>query len=261
MYKPTLKRAFRRFGGETYARSLYATLYRIWSGGTVSLEIDGASADILVENASEVANVRNVAGKERPVARIILDELNEDDVFWDVGANVGVFACLAGDIVESGAVVAFEPYPPNVERLRKNIRRNGVACAVESRALTDAEGERPFFVMGTEEAGAREGSLRDDYVAAEKAVQTISVEMTTGDRIVSSGTHPAPNVVKIDVEGAAPEVIAGMRATLDRPECRLVVVEPHNNADAIESQLEAVGFHTRRIHVEGSPRIVASADG
>jgi FkbM family methyltransferase len=178
-------------------------------------------------------------------------------VFWDVGANVGPFSRIAGDVLEEGRVVAFEPYPPNVERLRHILQRNDVPHEIESRALSDGEGERTFFVIGTDEAGSREGSIEDGYATTDDAVRTITVETTTADNAVTAGVHPPPNVVKIDVEGAAPAVLAGMEGTLARPDCRLLVVEPHDNEATIETVLEDAGFRTRRLRVGGSNRVVA----
>lgn len=256
-YRPRLKAAVRRVGIDAHLRTLYVALYRLRYGEAITVEIGPATADIGIESAAELDNVVSISGKERPVARTIVDELNEDDVFWDVGANVGTFSCIAGDVLEGGRVVAFEPYPPNVERLRHNLQRNDVPHDIESRALSDGEGERTFFVMRTDEAGSREGSIEENYARTDDAVRTITVETTTADLAVESGAYPPPNVVKIDVEGAAPNVLAGMETTLELPACRLLVVEPHDNETIIEGILEDAGFRTRRLRVNGSNRIVA----
>lgn len=256
-YRQSVNVLVRRMGIRAYVRTVYVMLYRLRYGKTVPLEVGPASADIGIESAAELSNIRNTSGKERRVAKTLVAELNENDVFWDVGANVGTFACLAGDVVETGTVVAFEPYPPNVERLRQNFRRNGISGIIESRALSDVDGERTFFVMDTDEPGTREGSIEERYAATDDAVRSITVETTAADHAVSAGTYPPPNVVKIDVEGAAPEVLAGMSETLDRQECRLLVVEPHDNEAAIEDVLADAGFRTRTLRVDGSTRIVA----
>jgi len=99
-------------------------LYRLRYGEALSVEIGPTTADIGIGSTAELDNVISISGEERPVARTIVDELNEDDVFWDVGANVGPFSCIAGDVLEDGRVVAFEPHPPNVERLRHILQRN-----------------------------------------------------------------------------------------------------------------------------------------
>ncbi|WP_178915139.1 FkbM family methyltransferase [Natronomonas gomsonensis] len=257
LYRPRLKDIVRRIGIDAHLRTLYVALYRLRYGEAITVEIGPATADIGIGSAAELDNIVSISGKERPVARTIVEELNEDEVFWDVGANVGTFSCIAGDVLETGTVVAFEPYPPNVEQLERNLQRNGVPYAIEPRALSDTDDERTFFVMGTEEAGSREGSIEDSYAAATDAVRTITVETTTADRVVEADIYPPPNVVKIDVEGAAPAVLEGMDATLARPECRLLVVEPHDNEATIETVLEDAGFRSRSLRVDGSNRIVA----
>ncbi|MGQ4554639.1 FkbM family methyltransferase [Halobellus sp. GM3] len=253
-----LRNAVQRAGLDAHARRLYVALYRLRYGGAVPIDIGPATASIEVESAAELDNVVSIRGKERPVARTIVEELAPGDVFWDVGANVGTFSSLAGDVIETGAVVAFEPYPPNVERLRHNLQRNGVRYAIEPRALADSDGEETFFVMRTDAAGTREGSIDGTYAPTDDAVRTLTVETTTGDSVVAAGEQPPPDVVKIDVEGAAPDVIAGMRDTFDRSACRLVVVEPHDNANEIRSRLDEAGFRTRTLRVEGASRIVGS---
>lgn len=53
--------------------------------------------------------------------------LRPGDIFIDIGANIGYFSVLAARLVgPTGRVFAFEPVPPTVERLRHNIKINGV---------------------------------------------------------------------------------------------------------------------------------------
>src|SRR5438105_5298964 len=60
---------------------------------------------------------------EPEVTRILLCELRQDDVFYDVGANVGYYACHA---LKMGltSVFAFEPDPLSAAVLRLNLRLN-----------------------------------------------------------------------------------------------------------------------------------------
>jgi len=54
---------------------------------------------------------------ERSVTEDLIDNLSADNVFYDLGANRGLYTCLAGDIVEDGEVHAFEPNPVAVSDL------------------------------------------------------------------------------------------------------------------------------------------------
>jgi len=96
-------------------------------------------------------------------------------------------------------VIAFEPDPAMLGRLRQNLELNP--------SLADRVRVLPYVV------GAADGEERDPV--------TRSV-----DALIAKADIPPPNFVKIDVEGAEVDVIRGMRATLaeHRP---TLLVETH----------------------------------
>ncbi|HEY2137810.1 MAG TPA: FkbM family methyltransferase, partial [Xanthobacteraceae bacterium] len=53
------------------------------------------------------------------------------EVFIDVGANIGLYACIVAKAGVVPRVVAFEPDARNFARLSQNIERNGLAGIVE----------------------------------------------------------------------------------------------------------------------------------
>lgn len=241
----------------------YWAAYRIAAGNEHAVRVGEATATFSVSTYAEHHVVSAVQGAERPVVARLLEALDGDDVFWDVGANVGTFSCLAGDLLETGTVVAIEPYPANVERLRQNLGTNDVDAIVGTCALSSAPADGTLLVLDTERAGTLRGTIETTHASVDDAVGTVGVDVTTGDRLVASGDVPPPNVVKIDVEGAAPEVLDGMADTIRRPDCRLVVVEPHGNRAEIERRLLGAGFHVDEVRLsehrsEESPTIVAT---
>jgi hypothetical protein len=58
----------------------------------------------------------------------MLHQLRPDDVFVDVGANVGAYTLLAG--TAGARCVAFEPVPATFRALRDNVRLNGLQTRV-----------------------------------------------------------------------------------------------------------------------------------
>ena len=67
-------------------------------------------------------------GAELTVQKILAERLHPGMVFYDLGANIGLFTLLAARLVgDSGKVFSFEPDPENAARLRRNIQRNGFA--------------------------------------------------------------------------------------------------------------------------------------
>lgn len=133
---------------------------------------------------------------------------------YDVGSNKGqmalIFAALVGP---SGRVLAFEPAPAEYASLVRNLRLNGLAHvrSIEA-AASDERGER-LFVYSPDRP--TEGKLREvetSYVHT-AATDTLSVPTVPLDDMLQE--EPAPDVLKIDVEGAAAAVLRGARCIID----------------------------------------------
>jgi FkbM family methyltransferase len=77
-----------------------------------------------------------------------LEALGPGDRVVDIGANIGAFAVLAGSKVGSGGrVFAYEPDPATCERLRANVRLNGLenVVEVENCAVGAVAGRATFY--------------------------------------------------------------------------------------------------------------------
>ncbi len=160
--------------------------------------------------------------RERPFLEDVVDELDDGDVFWDIGANLGVFSCFAARKLSAGHVTAFEPYPPNVAQLQSNLSRNAAAemYSVCSVALHNTTGTVEFKSPTPPTPGMQTGTIAPD-------AESIHVGCVDGDSLTEDGCVPHPTVVKLDVEGAEPFVLDGMEATLRREECRSIYCEIH----------------------------------
>jgi FkbM family methyltransferase len=171
---------------------------------------------------------------ESSTARAIVANVREGSVVYDVGAHIGLItfgaARLAGN---SGRVIAFEPDPDNVVRLREGCALNHLERRV--RVVNSAV----WSHGGSEEIGFRRGASRrsrggveaDGYQPVLADGPTVKVPVMTLDEFAdSSGT--APGLIKIDVEGGEYEVLRGGETLFAR--CRpLLLVEVHHR-DAFE---------------------------
>lgn len=138
--------------------------------------------------------------------RSIESALGPGAVFYDVGANVGVFTLLAGTRVGAGGCVcSFEPLPRNLHYLRLHVALNHLQnCVVFDKAVCDRVATLQFSAKDWEPSMARLSPRGE-----------LSVTATTLDACVY-GDAPIrpPNVVKIDVEGAELDVLKGAMRTL-----------------------------------------------
>ena len=226
---------YRTEGGAVLGRRLVGSLRRVSANATRSaafyravltgrrtLQFGGARATFRVTR-DDFDKVYDNVESERALYDRLLEDLRPTDVVWDVGANVGTVACLAGDVVRRGHVVTFEPHPLNLVRLETNLRENDVSATVLGRALSDEEGELEMVMWD-----GRVGSgLHDPQTLDTTDRRMLTVPAVRGDDLVRAGDVPSPTVLKIDVEGAELSVLYGLEETLRGGECRSIYCEVH----------------------------------
>lgn len=155
---------------------------------------------------------RAAMSTEDAIFRDLFANLGPDDVFYDVGADTGLFTLPVASMLGPGRVVAFEPGEGS-ETLRDRLRDAGAEATVVEKAITGRAGATYHAHEG------RVGLLGD----------TDAPEFPTTDasEILAEGSIPLPTVVKIDVFGAEGDVVEGLEELLARDECRLVYLELH----------------------------------
>ena len=230
---------------------LYAPLYgvyqrvlgRMFCDDVLDVEVGGANARVHMKNDAEILSVLHTLRKEDDMIEDFATSIRSDDVVWDVGANLGVFALLAADRAPNGHVVAFEPFEPTAHRLEANVELSEPPAPVEvvDIALWNETGWTKLGVdrneLGTQTPTLDPRDGQEEIVA----IQAI------GDDLVDQGQLPAPDVVKVDVEGAELPVLDGLEQTLNN--CRLVYVEDHSAlwggedaSEELHDRLEGHGF-------------------
>jgi FkbM family methyltransferase len=161
--------------------------------------------------------------------------LRPGDTFIDVGANIGYFALLASTIVgPNGKVVAFEPVPPTLEKLRLNLSLNDAAnVTVIDCAVSDSVGVVRIYQPHDSNIGAN--SMRSSKLDA----PSWDVRMAT---LSSELPQDLPvKLLKIDVEGAELKVLRGFTDHLQTASVPFVLCE------VTESFLRDLGDSSREL--------------
>ncbi len=175
-------------------------------------------------------------------------------VVYDVGANIGyVSLLLARAAGEAGRVFAFEALPANVDQLRRNVELNGMQSRVQviAAAVTCAPGPLRFLVHASGGMGKAVGSAgRQDAYQAEITVDGLSLD----DFVYRQG-NPAPQVVKMDIEGGEVLALPGMRRLLEEAQL-LMLMELHGpeSSQAAWEALTACGYSLHWMR-PGFPRV------
>ncbi len=177
------------------------------------------------------------------------------DVVWDVGANVGLFSFAAASLSgPEGQVLAIEADLHLVEILRRSARSQGAETApvvVLPVAISDEVGVAEFVIA----ARGRAANHLANTVGSSQAggVREKIMAMTvTLDWLLER--FPAPNILKIDVEGAEHRVLQAAEKLLatHRPN---VLCEVHStNRQTVADILGTHGYKMFDLEAIGSER-------
>lgn len=191
----------------------------------------------LVERSRIVAH-----GDEPEYFRAMLDALRPDDVFYDVGANIGLVALHAARICRT---LAFEPDPSFFARLERNLELNPeLTVDAYAIAIGDTAGTATLFTDG---AGGNSPSLMHHGENGTAEVRVRTLDTLAG--------LPAPTVIKLDIEGAEVLALRGAERVLSSPTApRALFLELHDSllpafgssADEVLALLWGVGYRSVR---------------
>ncbi len=161
-----------------------------------------------------------VTGEWEPEeTEVMRRQVGPGDVVYDVGANVGYFTLLASRLVgPTGRVVAFEPNPTTLSRLRHHLALNDATnVTVVPVGLADRDGEAEFHSVAGANSGASSLRALDDSTVSR-------IELARLDRLVDELGLRLPDFVKLDIEGAELVALRGMATTLQHaPRVQLLV--------------------------------------
>lgn len=179
------------------------------------------------------------------VQELLASFLRPGWVAYDVGSYVGVFALpIARAVGPAGKVFAFEPDPDSAARLREHVARNHLedrVRVVEAAAWRREAGQIPYR-RGCKalSQGGVEAEGTHPVLASGKKILVRSISL---DAFVAQG-NPAPQLLKIDVEGGEAAVMEGAEGliTRDKP---LIICEVHHLAAArwMQQWLPSCGYH------------------
>lgn len=131
------------------------------------------------------------------------------DLVIDIGANFGLYSILLGREQEVAEVIAFEPVRRNYNQLLGNVFANRLDGKVTAHrlGLGDKSAKLTIHIDPTSTGVSRLDLSSTDRDAA-VFTESETIEIRTFDAVCAPEGRAA--FVKIDVEGHAPAVVAGM---------------------------------------------------
>ncbi|MBN8831529.1 MAG: FkbM family methyltransferase [Sphingomonadales bacterium] len=221
----SIEKGMLRWLGRPYVRSRYGVSMRSnWADATFNLCYFGHYGRTLSD---------------------LLGKRSQPFVFLDIGANQGLYSLIAGKNPNCRQAIAFEPVPATFALLEANIAANGLDNVKPVNQAIAAESGTTIIRMPPEHSGGASMAADNGVAGLEIAIETIRQEEM--DALIADG--PEPILVKIDVEGFEPVVVAELVKSRHIDRIAAVFYEMDENwADpmALERMLRDVGFTSFR---------------
>lgn len=207
------------------------------------------------ENYTEFARCLKMFVKEPGTCEWIASRVGPGDVFYDIGANIGVYTVLAAQRVgASGRVFAFEPHSATFSRLLETISINHLseivtACSV---ALHEQQGFFPFSYFSPE-AGSSQSQLTPLAPSPQASNSSAVVELKFSaslDSLIATGAFAPADHIKIDVDGNELMILKGMAGQLSgerRPKSIQVEINAGQRADIVR-YMQSHGYGSVQEH-------------
>lgn len=176
-----------------------------------------------------------------------IDGFKTGSVFFDIGANVGLYSCYAAKS-RNCSVFAFEPSVFNLELLARNIFLNDLTgCLTIVPVPLSAGLMLSTLNMTSTEWGGALSTFGKDYGWDGRKIQQVFQFRTlglSGDEAVRLLKLPQPNYIKIDVDGIEHLILLGARETLSRVDGVLIEVNDgfHEQAEQCNKLLLEAGL-------------------
>lgn len=225
-----------------------------------SITVRGLRIQLDVESKTEAWRADTYESKEPETLHWIDTFFHPGDVFFDVGANIGLYSLYAAQRLKGQcSVYSFEPEALNYAKLNCNVRLNGLSgtvlpcCAAISDTLALAPlnlhpCDFDLIEEGSYEPGSSMHSFGSVLDFEDKAFTPYHVQLMFGvslDLLCGTFGLPVPNHIKIDVDGHEDKVMRGLSGLLADRSLRSVLVEL-NLKDGknlhLKEQLFAAGF-------------------
>jgi len=148
--------------------------------------------------------------KQRALRRLVVPGMT----VCDIGANAGFYTLgLARLVGEHGRVLAFEPLPRNLAKIRRHLSLNRATnVTLSDCALSDVTATLQFSEGDSDFTG------RISAGAGDLEVQSVRLDQFLAEQLL-----PDPALLKIDVEGAEARVLQGAKGLLLRSHPILVL--------------------------------------
>lgn len=207
-----------------------------------------------------------LATKEPGTIKWLHENLRADDVFYDIGANVGVYTLFAAARVPRGRVLSFEPHAANFAALLQAIELNAMGDVITPICIAlDAECGYGDFRYRDTLTGSTGSQIISSPIAERYPSRVTELKhFASVDALIEHGVVPPASLIKIDVDGNEANILRGMRALLmgNCPPRQIQVEVDPRARDEVFGLMREAGYveSARHLSVKGEQVTHAAAD-
>ena len=197
------------------------------------------------QSEKDLWRAKSFGAKEPETNAWLRSEINDDSVFWDIGANIGLYSLYAAALNGNCSILAIEPESQNFASLCQNVFANGF---INIDVFSFAVNGGPFSIqdlhvseMGAGCAVHNLGSTSP--WSSNQAVFRQKTVTSSPDELVKNFGFIAPSIMKIDVDGIELEILRGSRTILS-DSLKTVLVEIDADDDSAVEEMSRIMLDT-----------------
>lgn len=217
----------------------------------------GRATTYVCETSLDAQRAVSLWLKEQGTMDWIESEVRPDDIFLDIGANIGIYSISSAlRMDERGRVYAVEPHKVNALSLLRNIEANALAGRIQvfSCALSDRDDVLDFNYLSLSSASSSSQLGHRRIAGTDRDFQPVATEKvyaTSVDSLLQRSLIQAPTLVKIDVDGNELAILRGMAGLLRGPaRPRAVQVELNlGEQEQIAALMQDYGYGISQRHL------------
>lgn len=183
-----------------------------------------------------------------------IESFSDSEVFWDIGANVGIYSLYAASLKKNIKVCSFEPSAVNYFVLNRNIFLNNFDSFISAYAIAFSnESVLGYFQMRSDEPGGALNVFSKDIEEESHAgLESVKINVRQAmlsfsiDSFIQSYSPEFPNHIKIDVDNIEDKIVEGAANTIRDKRVKSILIEMDDNLpdyrDRVIGLLADAGF-------------------
>ena len=245
---------FKKINKEYFSNYIYDFLRESFE----TVFINGKLVKFFTPSSTSLFRVRGLFSKEPETIKWIDNfKKNEEIIFWDIGANIGLYSIYAALKHEKIKIIAFEPSTKNLNLLSRNIDINHLSekIIIGQLALTSKPNQIALMSEKSVVEASASNSFGVSYGFDGKAFIKASKYNLMGDSIdnlLNKNFLKIPDYIKIDVDGIEHLILEGAQLNLANKKIKSIIIEVQEDlteqTEKIINILKKSNFHLSNKH-------------